>query len=521
MSKTKNNRSHDLDGTDRDLGYLFMTLDGLVSSDNPVRLIDIFIDNLISSDPDAYVWKGQSKAGRKSFSASLFLKLYLYCYLNSIRSCRAMEKEVKRNVELIWLTKNLQPAYWTINNFRKSNADSISKMTTKFVEFLVNEEYASISEVATDGSKIKAYASPNVLKMKTTLSRIAKTKEKLSSYMNGLDIEEINETRIQEAINTALTEEVKDEVKLLQERLTKAEEDKRLLELHQKETLAPNDPDAELMKSRNGIKPCYNAQSTVDCKGHFILCNKVKQLPNDINLLSVNIEDLKQVVGQYPDHVLADTGYANLQDIKDLEESSPKVICTVPLPRKAAKHKDKKANISFTYDPINDEYTCSQEQKLTLIHKNKKKGNAHFNIYQTKECLNCSKKADCTSSKSGRSIQRSVNAEWNEQYEEQMKLKENIELNIKRKSVVEHPFGTIKWMMGKFEFLLTGKDKVQIELDLLSIAYNLKRLINCASIPDLIKQFKKYSWSKPLLTQLYAIICRYIGLTTLKYDRYA
>lgn len=488
---------HYIHGRNRAEIELFPQIENWVSRNNPVRLIDLIIDKVVLANPKEFIWKGTANIGRKSYSPATLLKLFLYGYLNRIASSRRMEAETYKNIELMWLLGDLHPDHWTINEYRKKNKEQIRFVTIEFRKFLKSEGYIGGKEVATDGSKFKAYASIEVLSLQRIEKRLIKVNEQLERYLEEFKNVDVLEELLEEPfdnnqdsdINNALIEKIA----TLQELVQKLESDKKKMEELGKKYLAPNDSDANLMKSRGGKIPAYNGQTVVDKKHKMIATAEISTEANDINELKNNLTDLKEQLDIVPEIAMADAGYANLKDIKEIEENS-KTKCFVPTPKNAKKEEDKKAGIKFKYNEETDEYVCSQGKKLKLIKKTKKSRGNEYKIYQCTECDDCPLKQKCTKSKIGRSIQRNVSQDWIDDYKKRMsKSKDKMK---ERKAIVEHPFGTIKWIMGKLNFLLTGKEKVQIEFDLYATVYNLKRLLNINNMQILLQQAENHAWER-------------------------
>jgi hypothetical protein len=239
--------------------------------------------------------------------------------------------------------------------------------------------------------------------------------------------------------------------------------------------LSPTDPDARLMKSRDGKLAGYNVQSGVDKKHHMIALAEVSNEQCDINLLKEDYENLISQLGLVPQEVLADKGYANIDHIIDIQKQ-PGTKCYVPIPDSSSKRKDKKNGIKFIYNDQEDNFKCPNNKVLRLIRKGEKKNGRLCDRYQCKDCTGCPLKDKCTSSKVGRNLYRPTTQNWTDQYKEWLQRPENLEKIKQRQTIVEHPFGTIKMIMGKFCFLLRKMPKVQIEVDIYSTIYNLKRL---------------------------------------------
>ena len=488
---------HYIQGTNRAEIILFPEVENWISKNNPVRLIDLIVEKTILSNPAEFIWKGTSDTGRKSYSPSILMKLFLYGYLNRIASSRRMEAETYRNLELMWLLNDLHPDHWTINEYRKNNKEQIRFVTIAFRNFLKTEGYIDGKEVATDGSKFKAYAAKEMLSLKNIEKRLEKINEKLDEYLeefktadtiDGLK-EEFADNFEGAEINMALVDKIAD----LQDRVSKLELQKQQLKTAGKKYLAPNDPDANLMKSRDGKIPAYNGQTVVDKKNRMVAVAEIRTEHNDINQLLKNLGDLKEQLDIVPKLLNADTGYSNLKDIKEIEENT-ETKCYIPIPKNNKKESDEKAGIQFTYDKEKDEYECSQGKTLKLIQKNKKHRDNFYNVYQCSDCDECPLKKQCTTSKVGRTVRRNNIQDWITKYRERMLETKSKDKIKERKTIAEHPFGTIKWIMGKFHFLLTRKEKVQIELDLYATAYNFKRLINIDNMELLLQKVEKHTW---------------------------
>lgn len=475
----------------RDELLLYPNVDLWVKKDNPVRLIDLVVDNFINDNADDCSWGGHSSKGCTSYSPSTMLKLLLYCYLNWIPGSRRMENETYRNIELIWLLGELKPDHWTICKFRRENDVLIRAVAIEFRKFLKENSYIEGKTVAFDGSRMKAYAGRDVYSEKKLKSRIENIEQTLQKYLDNVEetdeLEDILEKESQDK------DDLIKKIKELEDEKGKLEEFKKQLKESGKRYLSPTDPDANLMKSRDGKMPCYNVQTGVDEKHHMIAIAEVTTDECDINLLQNDFKILTEQLGFTPNEIEADRGYGNINHIKEIKETSD-TICYVPLQDQPSKKQDKENGIEFHYNTDNDTFTCSNNKTLQLHSKDYSQGDQNYNIYKCQECFGCPIKSKCTKSKTGRAIKVNVNHEWIDNYREWLEKKETIERIKQRKTIVEHPFGTIKIMMGKFCFLLRKKYKVQIEVDLYATVYNLKRLINIENMESLLQKVEKYNW---------------------------
>ena len=476
---------------------LFNTLEDAVRQDNPVRLYDLLVDRLALAHPKEFEFKGLKKVGRPSYASTTLVKLFLYGYLNRIQSSRRLEDECYRNLEVKWLLGDLRPDHWTINNFRKNNGKLIRFVTLEFRKFLKNEGYITGKVQATDGSKIKANASRDMLNMATITERLNKIDKQLKKYLknaNKIDeLEDLKEEFALESPDKKFSEALVEKVKKLEKEVKKLQSAKEALEKSGKKYIAPNDLEATLVKGRDGKFPGYNAQTIVDSENKLISYGEISAEANDRKFLKKNLAEQEEQIGITPEIFEADRGYSYVHDIKEIEDTG-KTECIVPLQKTSQENKDKKNGIKFTYNKDKDEYKCSEGVILKKIRNKVKSGEDYYKQYQGQNCEGCKLKELCTKSNKGRLLRRNINQEWIESYKEKLKTPKNKARIKERKSLVEHPFGTIKVMMGKLGFLLVGQKKVQIEFDLYATAYNLKRMFSIEDRSVLMGKIANYAW---------------------------
>jgi len=284
----------------------------------------------------------------------------------------------------------------------------------------------------------------------------------------------------------------KESIKKLKKKKCKLEQVNEILEKTGEKYISPNDPEAILVKGRDGKVAGYNIQTGIDGKGHFILSSDVTTHANDQNLLNDNIDSVTEQTGQQPKESTADKGYGIANDI--LKAIKRGVECYVPIPE-TQREKQAREGIEFVYDEQSDTYTCSNEKTLTPFARDGKLSDGSlYDRYKCYECAGCSLRDKCTKSKTGRMLIRRHNEKQIQEYKESLKTGKVKEKRSKRKEVVEHPYGTIKMLMGKFNFLLIGKKKTQIETNLYSMAYNLKRLITMGEVCLLMNKVSEYNW---------------------------
>lgn len=161
------------------------TLDDLVSSDNPVRIIDIVIDQMVSANPDKFsMERSESDPGRPAYAPETMLKLFLYGYIINCRASRKLEAETKRNIELMWLLGKLSPDHWVIAKYRRENGDHIKTATKLFRQFLHSHGYIKGERVALDGTRMKANAQREMLTAEKIEKRLENLDEQLTEYLS-------------------------------------------------------------------------------------------------------------------------------------------------------------------------------------------------------------------------------------------------------------------------------------------------------------------------------------------------
>ncbi len=482
-------------GTDRNQLFLFNSLEDCIESDNPVRLIDALVNKIVSDNPNNYVYKGQVISGRKSYSPSVLLKLYLYGYLNRISSSRRLETESRRNIELKWLLNDQHPDFKTIADYRKDNKESIRSITLGFREFLRKEGYIEGAKITFDGSKIKACASSD--KEITTSfihTKMQNLEEQLEGYLtllSGNDYVENLEGELDHLCqHLDIDRAVLEEISSLRSKVKELEELSHKLEEENRNSYFSNDPDARLMKSRDGFVPAYNVQVGTDAKHKMIILSEVTTDANDFSLLQQNCDKVIEQTNTIPETVLADTGYGNMQQIESLESQETKIQCVIPRQVSVCKEKDKLNGIQFTYDPQLDCFTCTQGKKLVRKKRTSLEGSTIYLIYQASnvDCKSCPLKDKCYISKNraGRAIKVPKNHQFRDKYDKKLSTLHSKRLIKERKELIEHVFGTLKRWMGKVPILLTSKEKVQIEIDLYATAYNIRRLLSITPVTQLL-----------------------------------
>lgn len=478
---------------DRKQSILFNNLDDMISSNNPIRVIDKIVEKIVKDNTDEFIRVKDSRYGAPSYQAQTILKLYFYGYLNMIKSSRRLETETYRNIELMWLIGNLHPDHWTISQFRKEHGEMIKKLWNKFKEFLRNKEYIDLKIVAIDGTKVKANTSRDMITLEVTEKSMSATDKLIEEYLQQLVINDTIEDAIQDnggtAEPTAINRSLIEKIAKLEEKIEELDRTKKEMESKGLKRISKTDKEAKLIKSREGKHPGYNVQVIVDAKNHMIADFEVTTDENDLNQLKPMIQSIIEEYGEKPEEIIADKGYFNIDAIEEVRNSGIEVYVSPQGKR------EENADIGFNYDKENNLYKCSEGKELRIKQKNKRKGKDLVDMYQGIDCNNCSKKENCTQSKTGRIVYRYPNQEFRDYYRQSMDSKiARAKLKLRR-CLAEHPFGTIKYLMGKIPLLLRGVPKVSIEMTLYTMAYNFKRLIKVEKIDELTSQINAYNWA--------------------------
>jgi transposase len=470
-----------IEGASRDQVTLFPEcLEDWVDEDNPVRVIDVFVDEL---DLGALGFGGvvPEATGRPGYHPSLLLKLYIYGYLNRVQSSRRLEREAGRNVEVLWLTGRLAPDHKIIADFRKDNGPAIRQVCVQFVELCRRLGLFAKASVAVDGSKFKAVNNRDrnftVAKMQRRMEQLEKSVQRYLDQLDSADRQEPSEAQASKIAH-------------LTEKLAKLKEEMgRLRALEDRMLAAPErqvsltDPDSRSMATsgRGSGVVGYNVQAAVDTEHHLIVAHDVLNVGSDRAQLASISTKAKTAMAAEELTAVADRGYYNSHQILACGESG----ITVTLPKPLTSHSRKQGRFSreaFRYSADEDAYICPAGERLRY-HFTRQEGGRALRRYWTNACTGCALKRHCTPSKERR-IGRWEHEDVLEAV--QRRLDENPQAMRQRRETVEHPFGTIKAWMGATHFLMRRLKNVRTEMALSVLAYNLTRVMNLIGIRPLI-----------------------------------
>jgi transposase len=475
--------SHHIKGQPRHQSTLFPeSIDDFVTEDNPVRVIDMFVDHLDLLDL-GFETVNPKLTGRPGYHPSTMLKLYIYGYLNRIQSSRRLEKESHRNVELMWLLERLRPDFKTIANFRKDNGKGIKNVCRKFVELCRQLNMFDDSAFAIDGSKFKAVnnKSKNYTPAKIQ-AHIERTEKSIQQYLSQMDTKDGDEKNIDATISTS-------KLAWLEQRLIELKALEIQVNEHPDKQVSQTDPDARLMKTQHMQRQvCYNVQSAVDTKHHLIVEHDVT-MTTDRGQLTLVAEQVQKTLGKQDITIIADKGYFSRNDIKATQDLG--MTANVPQTDTSGSAKKGIFNKSlFKYDKDKDLYICPAGEELPHRRNVTEDGleqKVYVNFYA---CRDCDIRDKCTRSlKEPRKMRRWVHEEEIDAM--QQRLDDNPKISVLRRQTVEHPFGTIKMWMGATHFLMKRKKNVSIEMNLHVLAYNLKRMMTIMGTTGLMEAIRQ------------------------------
>jgi transposase len=469
-----------IEGEDRSQSTLFPEhLDDYIAEDNPVRVIDVFVDEL---DLSALGFDGvqPEETGRPAYHPASLLKIYIYGYLNRIQSSRRLERETQRNIELIWLTGRLTPDFKTIADFRKDNGKAIRGVCREFIVMCRELKLFSEAIVAIDGSKFKAVNNrdKNFTDRKLK-ARMQQLDESIARYMTELD----RADREPALVTEARVEHIKQKVETVKKQMRDLKQIGKQMAQSADGQVSLTDPDARSMATSGrgtGIVG-YNVQTAVDTTHHMIVAHEVTNVGHDRDQLSPMSQKTCAAIDETDLTVLADRGYYKSEQILDCELAGIKTLVPKSLTSgNGAVGLFDKAD--FRYIPAKDEYRCPAGQRAIWRFTTLEHG-LTLHKYWSSACPRCAIKAKCTTGE----YRRIARWEHEDVLEKmQRRLNRTPQASRIRRQTAEHPFGTIKAWMGATHFLTKTIPRVSTEMSLHVLAYNMKRAIKVLGIAPLM-----------------------------------
>lgn len=458
-------------------------LDDYVTEDNPVRVIEVFVDEL---DLHTLGFKGTQPAltGRPSYHPSILLKLYLYGYLNRVQSSRRLEREAQRNIELMWLIGRLAPDFKTIADFRRDNGVGIRNACRQFIVMCRQLKLFSQAIVAIDGSKFKAINNRDKNFTPHKLEhRMKQIDESIERYLGALETAD----RTQPIEVEATTQRLQEKLTKLRQQMQQLRVIEDRLNQQPDKQLSLTDPDARSMATcgRGTGMVGYNVQAAVDTKHHLIVAHEVTNVGHDRTQLSNMAFKAQEAMQENALKVVADRGYFKGPEILACEQAGIETYVPKPMTSNS-KAQGRYSKLDFIYLAQDNEYQCPAGQRLTYRHSTIEEG-MKIDVYWTSVCQTCPQKMQCTTGKERR-VRRWEHEDVLDTMQSRLdstpgKMKE-------RRCTVEHVFGTLKFWMGSTHFLMKSLAHVGTEMSLHVLAYNLRRVVNILGITETIKAIR-------------------------------
>ncbi|QXI65946.1 hypothetical protein CP157_03738 (plasmid) [Paracoccus marcusii] len=456
------------------------SVDDYVGPDNVVRFIDAFVDGLDLKA--AGFERVQAKStGRPGYDPADLLKLYIYGYLNRVRSSRRLEVETRRNLEVIWLLRRLTPDFKTIADFRRDNRTAFRQVFREFVVLCRELDLFGRELIAVDGTRIKAVNSRERNFTKAKLAKaMAESDERLARYLKQLDEADKDG---EDAPERGSAERLQEKIAALRERRERLDDHGKALAESGADQISLTDPDARAMHSSSRVGVGYNVQIAVDTKHKLIAEQQVHNKVSDLGLLTETAKAARETLDVAQIDAVADRGYFKIEDIEACEMAG--IVPYVPKPQRgSAVAKGFFPKDQFRYDAEADIYTCPGGAALRHVHSRPVRGEIRvFDYANAAACKSCALKTRCTTA-AYRKVARYENEAVLDRMAKRLAARPGV-LDERRESV-EHPFGSVKQWMGQGAFLMRRLENVRAEFSLTAIAYNLRRAISLVGIPALI-----------------------------------
>lgn len=443
------------------------SLEDLLEKDHPVRFIREFVDALDLQALGFRMRKGDE--GRPNYAADLLLKVWIYGYLERIRSSRKLEKAGRQHLALMWLTGMNAPDHNSLWRFWRDNRKALKKVFQQTVRVAVEAGLVEMVLNAVDGTKILAQSS-------TDKAWIGKQLEKRLKKLDGwLDraMAEVEKAQKEESGEYRLPEELAEKQNLrqkIQESLTKLKEQDR-------SSMHPGEPDAQMMKTHDGIRLGYNAQAVVDSKAGIIIAGEVTTDQNDERQLVPMLEAVQKGVGKVAEETVADSGYCSGEQLDAAEKAEYAVLVNLSGLQKAEEKGGPYHNSKFIYEAENDCYLCPRGQRLTY-QANRRHSDRRYEarVYRCQSAKQCPVRWQCSKVKSGRTIERSPYAEAILRQKQKQRDKAKADLLRKRMTIVEPAFARVKHLLEFRRWSMRGLEKVGAQWGFVCAVANLGRI---------------------------------------------
>lgn len=453
------------------LTMLPQSIEEYVNKKDPVRAYDAFIEAIDLERLGIYL--DEKKIGNPEYNPKTMLKLLIYGASYGWLSSRKLERAINHNVSFIWLLEGLKPDHKTISEFRRKHKEALRELLKESVRLCRRLDLIEGNILFVDGSKIRANAGRDKSYSKEQYKKREKSIDRrideILEECDRLDEEEAGLGSLIE-MNEELADKnkLKERIKEIIKEFDKQGKSSKKINL--------TDPDAFLMRSRQGTQASYNIQSVVDDKHGLIVNMDAVKENNDRKQFFNQINQSKIMLGKACKVACADAGYSNIEELSKVEEQKISVI--VPSQEQVYKDKQKVSwKEKFIYDSSKDNYLCPGGYELKYYGELKTTGRRTYKIENKQLCLRCQHYGKCTKNKAGRSIYRSAKEDIKDKIAQQYDNAQGREIYKRRKSRVEHPFGHIKHNLGMRHFLLRGIEGIRAEISVAGTCFNIIRMI--------------------------------------------
>jgi transposase len=481
-------RSYKIGHSREQVSLLPPCIEDYVDRDNPVRAIDAYVDSLDLNELGFRDVGSDSGAGQPPYDPADLLRLYLYGYLNQVRSSRRLEREAQRNTEVMWLLHGLAPGYRTIANFRKDNAAGLKAANRDFVLLVRSLDLLGGTLVAIDGAFFHGDASKaSILTKKRLEERMAALDRSIAEYHAALEVnDQAEEATAAGPRGTPSTrEDIAQKLAALRQRRGAVAADLAKLADSSDGQISHTDRDARLLAKHGQIVAGYNVQIAVDDKHKLIVASEVVSDGNDTGQLYAIAAAAKEALGAAALTVVADTGYYNGETLQACEDAA--ITAYVPPPDRGQRLKaqGRFSVEDFGYDAAADLYRCPAGAELRPMRGHKRQASGKMAIrYASRRsvCRECPLRGRClTKTGERREIERWVHEDVIERHRVRMRSAGE-DMMRRRKALAEHPFGTLKCRAGYRHFLVRGFAKVRGEWSLMALCYNFSRVLRIVGL---------------------------------------
>ena len=492
-------------GMDREqVSFLPPRIEDYVERDNPVRAIEAFVCGLDLLELEFQHAEYGGGPGQPPYDPADLLKLYLYGYLNRVRSSRNLAREAERNLEVIWLLKALRPGYRTIANFRRDNSKALKAANRKFVVLMRELGLVGATLVAIDGAFFHGDASKASIKSRKRLeAELVAVDRDIEAYHREVEANDAQEQAQSSSDSGGDGGDMAEKVAALMEKRARTEADLKRLEQSGEAQLSTTDADARLLSKSGQVVSGYNVQIAVDEKHKLIVASEVVNDGNDTGQLYEMAKAAKEALEVETLEVVADAGYFNGRALKECEDNG--IVAYVPSATRTGRleAQGRFTHEDFAYDAAENAYRCPAGALMRPTKTPKINGNRREAVYLSRKsaCDACTLRARCLSPKARtRAIYRWEHQEVIDRHCERMK--HATDRMKQRKSLVEHPFGTLKCRAGYRHFLVRGFNKVRGDWSLMALCYNFARVLTILGFEDFMAILARCAAAQAILLVL-------------------